>query len=256
MIKHKLKAASIHLGISAVIVGSFLLFARLVWYPTPFFEISGLLSIILILLGVDLILGPLLTLVVFKPAKPTLKFDLSVIALIQLAALGYGAYTIYQAHPLYVAYSGDRFTAVNANEVSPAQAKYPELQVSTLASPSVVYVQKPTDLAEMSRVTMEVLSGKPDIDARPEYYEPFAKFAAQVMEKGLSPTQLSSTPQNQQKLTAFLQRHGKTAADYAYLPLVGKEKDVLWVWDKATQQPVGTLDIDPWKLDTQVANAP
>ena len=254
MIKHKLKAASIHLVISALIVSSFLAFALTVWYPTPFFEISGLLSIILILVTVDVILGPLLTLVVYKPLKATLKMDLTVIAAVQIAALAYGMHTIHQAHPLYVAYAGDRFTPINANEVSPDAAKHAELQKSKLSGPTIVYVKKPSDPAEMSRVTMEVLSGKPDIDARPEYYEPFDQFAGEVLQKGLTPQQVTSTPENQQKLSAFLEKHGKNAADYAYLPLIGKEKDVLWVWDRTNAKPVGTLDINPWQLPKVAAN--
>lgn len=247
MIKHKLKAALIHLVISALIVGSFLAFALTVWYPTPFFEISGLLGIILILVTVDVILGPLLTLVVYKPLKATLKMDLTVIAAVQIAALAYGIHTIYQAHPLYIAYAGDRFTPINANEVSPDNAKYAELKKSKLSAPTVVYVQKPTDPAEMSRVTMEVLSGKPDLDARPEYYEPFDKFAQTVFANGVTPEALAAKPEHQQNLDKFLAKHGKTAADYAFLPLVGKEYDVLWAWDRATGKPVGTLDINPWQ---------
>lgn len=250
MIKHKLKAALIHLSISALVVGCFLAFALTVWYPEPFFSISGLTSILLILVTVDVILGPLLTLVVFKPLKSTLKFDLAVIAMVQVAALAYGMHTIYEAHPLYVAYAGDRFTPINTNEVSPNATKYAELKKSKLTGPTIVYVQKPTDPAEMSRVTMEVLSGKPDIDARPEYYEPFSKFTQTVFANGIKPEALAAKPEHQQKLAKFLAEYGKTAADYAYLPLVGKEYDVLWAWDRTTGKPVGTLDINPWQQAT------
>jgi hypothetical protein len=246
MIKHKLKAALIHLSISALVVGCFLAFALTVWYPEPFFSISGLTSILLILVTVDVILGPLLTLVVFKPLKSTLKFDLAVIAMVQIAALTYGIHTIYAAHPLYVAYAGDRFTPINANEVSPDKAKYDELKKSKLTGPTIVYVQKPTDPAEMSRVTMEVLSGKPDLDARPEYYEPFEKFTQQVLAHGLKPEILLTKPEYKQKLEQFLKEYGKTANDYAFLPLSGKEDDVLWAWSRETGKPVGTLAINPW----------
>lgn len=248
MIKQKLKAALIHLSISALVVGCFLAFALTVWYPEPFFSISGLTSILLILVTVDVILGPLLTLVVFKPLKSTLKFDLAVIAMVQIAALAYGMHTIYEAHPLYVAYAGDRFTPINANEVSPDKAKYDELKKSKLSSPTVVYVQKPTDPAEMSRVTMEVLSGKPDLDARPEYYEPFDKFTREVLAHGLKPDILFATPAHRQKLAQFLNEHGKTASDYAFLPLSGKEKDVIWALSRETGKPVGMIDINPWQL--------
>jgi hypothetical protein len=246
MIKHKLKAALIHLSISALVVGCFLAFALKIWYPEPFFTISGLQHIILILVTVDVILGPLLTLVVFKPLKSTLKFDLAVIAAVQVAALAYGMHTIYEAHPLYVAYAIDRFTPINTNEVAPDKAKYDELKKSKLTGPTLVYVQKPTDPKEMSRVTMEVLSGKPDIDARPEYYVPFNKFTQEVFAHALKPEKLLASPKNKQKVEQFLKEHGKTANDYAFLPLSGKEDDVLWAWSRETGKPVGTLTINPW----------
>lgn len=113
MMVKKLKASLLHFALSLVVIGSFALFASQVWYPSPFLEISGLLAILLILVTVDLILGPLLTFVVYKPNKPRLKLDLTVIAFVQLAALGYGMYTIHQGHPAYVTFAVDRFTLIN-----------------------------------------------------------------------------------------------------------------------------------------------
>ncbi len=248
MIKNKLKASAIHLAISAFIIGCFLLFTLTVWYPQPFFEISGLQHIIFILVGVDVILGPLLTLVVFKPKKPSLQFDLSVIAVVQLAALGYGAHTIYAAHPLYVAYAIDRFTPINANEIDPERVKYHELYQSKLSGPLLVYVKKPSDPAEMSRVTMEVLSGKPDLDARPEYYEPFQKFTSEIFKQSINPEKIQSTAINKQKLKAFLTKHGGNINDYAFLALSGKEEDILWVFNKVTNKPIDILTINPFTL--------
>ena len=248
MIKAKLTAAAIHLAISATVVGCFIVFALNVWYPEPFFNISGLLGIILMLVTVDVILGPLLTLVVFKPQKSTLKLDLTVIAIVQMIALGYGINTIYQAHPLYIAYAGDRFTPIYTNEVSPSEAKYTELQKSKLSSPSIVYVKKPSDPAEMSRIITETLSGKADIDARPEYYHPANQHISDILAGGINPDKLLSSTQNQQKLDQFLKKYGKTITDYAFIPLVGKEDDVLWAWDRASSKPVGVLAINPWLL--------
>lgn len=248
MIKQKLQAATFHLLLSVFIVGAFLIFVINVWYPQPFLSISGLQSILLLLISIDIILGPILTFIVFKPQKKTLKFDLSVIAAIQLAALVYGAHTIYAAHPLYVAYAIDRFSLIHTHEVSPAKARYPELQKSTFAGPSLVYVKKPSDPAELSRVTMEVLSGKPDLDARPEYYEPFQQFVDQVLASGIKPEQLIRKAKHKQKLDDFLKKHGGSTADYAFLALSGKEKDVIWVFKRSSKQAIDILDINPWQL--------
>ena len=254
MIKHKLKAALTHLAISSVIVGSFLAIALTVWYPAPFFGISGLSAILLMMVAVDLILGPMLTFVVFKPKKRTLKFDLAVIAAVQLGAFAYGMNTVYEAHPLYVAYAIDRFTPINANEVSPAQAKYTELQKSRLSGPMLVYVDKPTDPAEMSRVTMEALSGKADLDARPEYYVPLAQRTEELLARSIDLSPYLQQADNRKKLDNFLQKHGKTSSDYAFLPLIGKEKDVFWVFSRATGQAIDILEINPWQQG-QLANA-
>lgn len=198
------------------------------------------------MIAIDLVLGPLLTFVVYRPKKRTLKFDLTVIAAIQCAALFYGAFTIYEAHPLYVAFAGDRFTPINANEVDPTKAKFDSLKKSKLAGPTIVYVKKPTDPAEMARITTEVLSGKPDLDARPEYYNPLNPHINKILERSLSSAALQNNPKNQKKLEKFIAKHGRSIQDYAYIPLVGRAKDVLWAFDRNTGQPVGIIDISPW----------
>lgn len=254
MIQEKLKAAFIHLIISTFVIVCFLSVVLLVWYPAPFASLSGLDHILTVLIGVDLVLGPLLTFIIFKKKKNTLKFDLSVIASIQIAALTYGAFSIFQGHPAYIVYAIDRFELVPIQDVSPEKSKYQEFNISTLDFPKLAYAKKPEDSESRNRLLFEVLSGQPDIERRPEYYVPFEKFAEEVMQKGLTPQQLGSTLDNQQKLEAFVAKYGKTADDYAFIPLVGKEKDVLWVWDKASLKPVGTLDIDPWRLPKIAVN--
>ncbi|MDQ5769711.1 TfpX/TfpZ family type IV pilin accessory protein [Thiothrix subterranea] len=254
MIKDKLKAASIHLAISAFILAAFLLIVFSIWYPAPFADISGLNNLLAVLIGVDLILGPLLTFIIFKRNKSTLKFDLSVIASIQLVALIYGSFTIYQGHPAYVVYAIDRFELISAKEALPERAQHEEFKISKLSTPKLAYAKRPEDSDTRNKLLFEVLSGLPDLERRPEYYEPFDQFAGEVLKQGLTPQQFSSNPENQQKLSAFLEKYGKSAADYAYLPLIGKEKDVLWVWDRTNAKPVGTLDISPWQLPKVAAN--
>lgn len=246
MIKQKLKASSLHLLVSALVVGCFVAFILTVWYPNPFFSISGLSSILLMMLAIDLILGPLLTFIIYRPKKNTLKLDLTVIATIQVAALFYGAFTVYEAHPLYVAFAGDRFTPINANEVNPSKAKFDSLKKSKLSGPTLVYVKKPSDPAEMSRVTTEVLSGKPDLDARPEYYNPVQQHIDEILNKSINYKALEKKPGNQKKFKRFIEKHGQTLHDYAFIPLVGKTKDVLWAFDRNTGQPVDIIEISPW----------
>lgn len=258
LIKNKLKASLIHLLISVAVVGSFIAFVVLIWYPNPFLQISGLTSIILILVTVDLILGPALTFTLYKPGKKGLKFDLSMVAAVQLAALVYGMHTIYIAHPLYAVYTVDRFSLMSLADVDPNQAKDPDLRVSGWWKPKMVYAQQPKDPKIAEQILFEVMDGKPDIDARPEYYEPLAAHTQDMLKRSLPTDSLQRDAENRAKLAEFLNKVGKSADAYAYLPLAGKDKDVVWVWDRDTFQPVGTLDISPWDLKkaTQTAQNP
>lgn len=248
MIKQKIKASLIHLTFSAIIVSLFLTFSLIIWYPEPFLEISGLKNIILMLVSVDLILGPLLTLIVFRPNKPSLKLDLSAIISIQAIALLYGATTIFQGHPVYVTFAVDRFNLVIAKDLNPEKSTLDEFRVSKFWKPKLAYAKLPEDPVKLSDLLSEVLQGKPDIEARPEYYESFDKFAKQVMQKGITQDKLSHNPENHQKLKDFLAKYGKQATDYAFIPLIGKDEDVLWAWDRASIKPVDIININPWIL--------
>lgn len=101
------------IGVGLLLVG--LVF--LVWYPAPLASAAGVAAIFLMLLAIDVTLGPLLSLLVYKEDKKTLKMDLSVIVLIQVMALSYGVYAIAQSRPAWVVQSGWLFEVVPANAV-------------------------------------------------------------------------------------------------------------------------------------------
>lgn len=88
----RLRAFAIHLiAKSAGIILALLGLMHWVWYPAPYFEINGGWHVWRILAGVDVVLGPLLTLIVFKSGKPSLKFDSELYcSSCKLAALIYG----------------------------------------------------------------------------------------------------------------------------------------------------------------------
>jgi hypothetical protein len=75
-----------------------------------------------------MVLGPSLTLIAFKSGKPSLKFDLRCIVLLQLGALLYGGMIVYQQRPAFVVFGVDRFTTIPAAEVDFDRIKYPELK--------------------------------------------------------------------------------------------------------------------------------
>ena len=115
------QAAGAHLTLSAVIGATVLAAMLFVWYPEPFFDAVGGSRLILLLVGVDVVLGPLLTLVVYNPRKPRLRLDLSIIAVLQSAALIYGVHVMFAARPVYVVL---RWTRSHALARSPLALLY------------------------------------------------------------------------------------------------------------------------------------
>ncbi len=104
--------------ICSIVVGLLLLaLVFLVWYPAPLASAEGVTAIVFMLLVIDVILGPLLSLFVYKEGKKTLKMDLSVIILIQVLALSYGVYAFAQSRPAWIVQSGWLFEVVPANAV-------------------------------------------------------------------------------------------------------------------------------------------
>ena len=77
-----------------------------VWYPDPFDDIIGGAELFTLVVGCDLALGPLVSLVIYNSRKSRgkLVFDYTVVGLLQLAALAYGVWIVAGARPVYVAF--------------------------------------------------------------------------------------------------------------------------------------------------------
>jgi len=254
MAMNRYKASATHFTISAMVIAVFFAIVFFVWYPMPYFYIEGTLDVIIVLVGVDVVLGPLLTLIVFKPNKPSLKFDLSVIALIQISALLYGANTIYSERPYFVAFAVDRFIIVHATDVKKMDLSLinPKINYHQLG-PSYVYAENPTDPAVKSKILEGVLAGGPDIDHQPELYRDFKTSIPQSFSRSLELDKLAKQyPGNQTIIDAFRKKH-PNAESFALYPLAGKHSDVVLVLDKTNAEIIDYIDINPWNVLKQTA---
>ncbi len=147
----KLKAFAIHLVLSVLIIGVFLLAVTQLWYPGVLFEIEDVWEGLQILIPVDAILGPLLTLVLFVPGKKGLMFDLTVIALLQLGALFYGGYIIYQQRPVGYVFVVDRFEVIVASEPFIADIPMERFKDEPQGFPFMSYVRMARSAEERSQ---------------------------------------------------------------------------------------------------------
>ncbi|MDH5321074.1 MAG: hypothetical protein OEW81_01445, partial [Gammaproteobacteria bacterium] len=57
---------------------------RFLWFPGGYFDLSGIGRLLLVLAGVNLIVGPVLSTLVYRPGKRGLMFDLAVLAVLEI----------------------------------------------------------------------------------------------------------------------------------------------------------------------------
>lgn len=231
-ISRRLKLFSSHLLISAVAVGTVAAMVLLVWYPRPLFNLQGASIILAIVAFVDVVIGPLITLIVGSPRKERRELvrDLAIIGIVQLAALMYGAHALFIARPAFVVFNTDRFDLVVANElVRNAEFSYrdPRFASTPILGP-VWTVARPSDSAkERERMLFSAVQGGPDLKDYPALYEAWppnrsvSVIAAKL--KPLSDLMAVSSEGNQAGQYA-MRISGLKENDLAYVPLVGREK--------------------------------
>ncbi|MES9850870.1 MAG: TfpX/TfpZ family type IV pilin accessory protein [Candidatus Thiodiazotropha sp. L084R] len=255
MLKTKLKAFSIHLSVSVLVMLIFMGLMFFVWYPVPYFSINSGWSVLRIMLGVDIIMGPLLTLIVFNHKKSALKLklDLSVIVLLQLAAFSYGSTIIYQHRPAFVVFGTDRFTVVTAADVEFDKINYPELQRRHGIGPRLAVIEPPKDQKIRNQLLMEVLlEGKKDLEFRAEYYAPYQLDLAHLRSRSVDIQTIASLDPNAKKaIEEFVDSKGGHNEDFFFFPLLGANESILIVLSSQDGMPVGSIPIHPWLSDYQ-----
>ena len=244
----KIRAFLIHLAISLIVVAALCGLIFFVWYPGAFFEVRGTWNALKILISVDLVVGPLLTLVVYKAGKSSLKFDMSVIAAIQLLALVYGSWVLYQERPYYMIFAVDRFELIGRHEVDTSGAVFDSLPVKPLVGPAQAIALRPDNPEDLQQLMNEVLfEAKPDIERRPNLWHAYAEAKEHVAERLVDLAKLTGQgPDAAATVEAYLQSTNRNAAELGYIPLIGRERNFAVILDRETVDPLAILDLEPW----------
>jgi hypothetical protein len=250
-VKAATKAASLHLAcsIAMAILAAVLVFG--LWYPYPYRELSGGRELFLLIIAADVVCGPLLTAVVFNPAKPKAELwrDLGFIGFIQLAALGYGMWTTWQARPLYLALEVDRFKVVMSADVDhdALKALPANLQPLPFGGVRSVALRPPVSVEEKNKVLFASLQGGRDYAERPEFYLPYEGEAAKkslLQAKPIEPF-LKAFPYQEGAAAKLAESANQNASAWRVLPVMGRQ-DWVAVLD-ASGNVVGYLKGDGFK---------
>ena len=105
----------IHFGLSLLVAAVIALLVFTAWFPYPYRELAGGSELFMLVIAVDLVCGPLLTFVLYSPTKPRREMltDISLVVAIQLLALCYGIWTVWQVRPLFVVQEADRLSIIS-----------------------------------------------------------------------------------------------------------------------------------------------
>ncbi|WP_180111945.1 TfpX/TfpZ family type IV pilin accessory protein [Acinetobacter sp. YH12136] len=234
-----------HLFISFLIASLVIVLVFFIWYPSPLATAVGVTHIFLMLLVIDVILGPLLGLLVYKEGKKTLKFDLSVIILIQITALCYGVFSIEQGRPAWLVYNVDRFELVRKNELVDTNIQHaqPQFQKPSWFKPQYVATEFTKDTQQRNdEMFAEVFSGI-SIAQRPERYVELTQAKTQIQQRVLPLVELQQyNPKTDVEKT--LAKYPK--AD-AWLPLKANAVDMVVLVNKESASIIKIVDLRPWK---------
>lgn len=195
MFNYKLKAFALHFSLSLIIVLVSIFIVWFVWYPAPLYKASGVNSIFIIVLTIGLIVGPLLTFLVYKPNKKSLRFDLIVIVILQLTAFFYGLYQVYDGRPAWIVYNIDRFDLVRNNELDNRKLLEALPAYQQVSNSGALYVAAviPEGKSEISNQILfdEVGSGIAP-SQRPELYVPLKQVEQNMSDRVRALSELDS----------------------------------------------------------------
>ncbi len=247
---NRLRAFLIHLTILAALLGATSAVIYFIWYPEPYFEVLGAWYLVRIFLVVNIVVGPLLTLIIFKPGKWGLRFDLYAIALVQAAALIYGASVIYQQRPYFMVYAVDRFELVPLKDIDRTKIQYDELNDKPSKGVVPVYATLPEDPQALSDFTVGVLyEGESDLERRPEFWHPYVEHESEATENATNIQELLAENEEIAALARqVIERHKPRHAELGVVPLIGRTSSFSVVLDMQSGEQLEIVDIDLYQL--------
>ncbi|NKC00982.1 MAG: hypothetical protein GKR90_21150 [Pseudomonadales bacterium] len=240
----RFRAAGIHLGLSFLI---FLVLAYLIvftWYPGVFFDTDGGWRGMRIIIGVDLILGPTLTLVAYKAGKPGLKFDLSAIAALQTVCLIAGTWIVWSERPVAVVYVDSRFEVLTSDDYKHLPEK-PNLAQFPGPNPKWVMVDIPTDIEAEAEFRKESFRSGVNLAARADRYLAFDPTHPSFTDNPRDIQVILGRDRGQDGLDKWLAKHGGTTEEYAFYTFATRYVYRYLGFDPKTGENLGFLEVQP-----------
>jgi hypothetical protein len=248
----RLKAFGLHLLASTVALA--LIFGTLYfgWYRWPGWYLADVSHVVVVMAGVDVVVGPLLTFIVAGPRKPRreLTRDIMVIVAIQLFALIYGTMSVWNGRPLYYAFSENLLQVVQAYDIDPSEWELARQQKSEFAPhwyslPRWIWAPLPQDSAERNRIVASAIGGGADVISMPRYFKPWdaGLRALRAQLKRLDDQRFFSGAEKQ-RLKQRMRAAGLATDQPDTIPMTGRGRPVLAVLDPTSMRMTSIIRAD------------
>lgn len=250
--RFRLQAFGLHLAASAtalaLVIGAF----WLGWYRWPGWYLAGALHVVGIVVMVDLVLGPTLTLIVASAAKrrAVLARDIAVIVTVQLIALAYGGVTLWRGRPLYYTFSADRLELVQASDlksddIERGRRENPTFAPHWYSRPRWIWAPLPANAEEAEKIAAGTLFGGADVIQMPRYFRPWAQGLPELRKQL---TKLDAmryfSPAEKRTLKNRIARLGLPVDAANAMVMWGGDRRVLGVFDLGTLELRALLEAD------------
>lgn len=183
----RLKAFGLHLAGSACALSLVLGGLYLGWYRWPGWYLASALQVAGILIAVDVVLGPTMTLIIANPGKrqSALARDIGVIVAVQLVALAYGTITLWEGRPLFYTFSVGMLELVQASDLKDvdivtAQRQHARFAPYWYSRPQWIWAPLPDDPDEARRIATGAVFGGTDVIQMPRYFHPWEQGLPEV----------------------------------------------------------------------------
>lgn len=247
----RLLASGTHLALCVVIAAVVLAIVFLGWYPSPLDRICEVGEVLLLLLAVDVVLGPVLTLVVFDRRKKSVKYDLACIGVLQLSALTYGLFAVEGGRPHFLVFVKDRFEVVSRVDLQAADrqaATGNSFAKAHWLKPVIVAAEMPATRTQKEALLFESVMGGRDIQHYPKQYRDYSS-QSEVAAARSAPLDVlrQLNPGAEKALDATIKRSGISEAEIGFLPIKGRKGDATMLVHRSSGRILGIVDFVPWR---------
>jgi hypothetical protein len=243
----RFRALGLHLLASATALALILGTLYLGWYHWPGWYLTDVTQVVMVMVGVDVVVGPLLTFIIARATKPRRELvrDIAIIVVLQLIALIYGSASLWNGRPLYYAFSETVLQLVQAYDIEPAQAQAgrrqnPDFAPHWYSLPRWIWAPLPKDPQARQKIVAAAIGGGDDVISMPQYFKSWDEGLPELQSRLKKIDDVAYFGRgDKQKLKERMRAAGYATDQANSITLIGRGPPLLAVFDSGSVKLVG-----------------